>query len=244
VLDGLLSFARPDGSFCHDKADGAANLMSTEQAFYALAALNRMQRGQTALYDMSDAAASTIPGFSDLNGHPNQQAINVLAAAGIVSGMGDGTFAPNRTMTRAEFCTIVVKALGLPQKTTKTFSDVASSAWYAGYVGAASAAGIVSGMGDGTFAPDATITREQAMTMVCRAARTKKLDTTVTDADAVLRGVTGGGRVSAYAKPAVAYCLQSGLWTDAGALQPQTAIRRCEVAQMVYELCNLTGALE
>ena len=73
-------------------------------------------------------------------------------------------------MTRAEFATIVVRALGLTPADTGAFVDVASTAWYSPYVGAASTYGLINGVGEGRFSPDGTITRQEAAVMVSRAA--------------------------------------------------------------------------
>jgi len=90
---------------------------------------------------------------------------------GMVNGMGDGTFAPEATMTRAQFCTMVVKALELVPLESTVFSDVPAKQWYSGYVGAASANGIVNGVGGGKFNPNGTIIGQHAALMVNRAAK-------------------------------------------------------------------------
>ena len=56
LLTNLLSFMLPDGSFCHTKAKKEANLMATEQAFYAVVSVNRATKGENTLYNMSDIA--------------------------------------------------------------------------------------------------------------------------------------------------------------------------------------------
>ena len=97
-------------------------------------------------------------------------AISSLSSQGIVEGYPDGTFKPNADITRAEFATMLVKALGLSTTgTTGQFTDVADDAWCNGCVNAAVNAGLVSGMGNGLFAPNAPITREQMAVMVANA---------------------------------------------------------------------------
>ena len=81
----------------------------------------------------------TAPGvtFPDLSGHADRVAVEALAARGIITGGDDGLFRPDGAMTRAEFATIVVRALGLaagPLGGETAFSDVAPEAWYAPYV--------------------------------------------------------------------------------------------------------------
>jgi len=206
ALDHLLSFAVPGGGFAHLPGDAAADGMATEQAFCALAAVERLRQGETALYDMSD-----VPGraaFSDVQGHPSQAAIEALAAAGLIHGMGDGTFAPDRTMTRAELCTMVVNALGLTPKVIAVFSDVPADAWYAPTVGAAYEAGLVNGVGDGLFDPESTITRQEVVTLLTRMAARAGLDTAVTPArtEEILSAFPDGDRAADYARASLAFC--------------------------------------
>lgn len=204
LIENLLTFRQSNGSFTHtlDSAEGN-NQMATEQCFYALVAADRSENGKSSLYRMNDVVKNTAkpntninkskaddsmnvpsvtaPGttFSDIKNHANKAAIEELASRGIINGMSKDTFAPNKTMTRAEFAAIVTRALGLAAKDTKAFTDVPSSKWYAGYIGAANSSGIVNGVGGGKFNPDGTITRQEAAAMVARAAKLCGLDTTM-----------------------------------------------------------------
>ena len=178
----LLSFYTKGKGFCHTKG-GSTDGMSTEQAFYALVSLSRYEKGLSGLYDMG-------PAFPDIVGHKHEKAIQALVEQGIINGMGDGTFAPNATMTRAQFCTIVVKALGLTPAYRSVFSDVKSSDWYGGYVSTANLKGIVNGVGNGKFDPDGTIIGQHAALMVNRAAKVLGLNYNVVNnsAQPILRG--------------------------------------------------------
>jgi len=174
VMDGLMQYYVSGGGFTHVKAAGGGNdLMSTEQGLYALVAADRAAKGKNSLYRMDTTA------FSDIAGHRNQTAIEALAAMKILNGMGDGKFYPNKTMTRAEYCTMVVKALELTPKANSDYSDVPASAWYAAYVGTASDYGIVNGIGGGKFDPNGTITYWQAAIMISRAAKALGFSSTI-----------------------------------------------------------------
>jgi hypothetical protein len=95
--------------------------------------------------------------------------IEILAARQITSGISKDNFAPSQSVTRAQFAAFMVRALGINTEDYRgVFKDVNSSAWYAKEVEAANAAGIVSGIGDGKFNPDAKITREQMAAMIMR----------------------------------------------------------------------------
>ncbi len=97
------------------------------------------------------AAAPTAP---DIKGHWAEAAIQQLVDLGAVSGLPDGTFRPDLTVTRAEFVTMVNKSLRItPVTGTSRFKDVKPEDWFAGQVEAAAAYGYVAGNPDGTLAP-------------------------------------------------------------------------------------------
>ncbi|MDR1116675.1 MAG: S-layer homology domain-containing protein [Oscillospiraceae bacterium] len=101
--------------------------------------------------------------------------IEVLQMLGIVNGFSDGTFRPNGTLTRAQFCKMAVVALGKESEIGlfsgyTYYPDVRSSHWAAGYVNlAVKSLGIISGFPDGTFRPDSEINYAQAITIIVRA---------------------------------------------------------------------------
>ncbi|WP_162463107.1 S-layer homology domain-containing protein [Paenibacillus psychroresistens] len=90
---------------------------------------------------------------------------------GLLQGTGIEGFSPTKQVTRAEMAATLVRILGLPipKQTTNTFTDVAADSWYAGYIAAVKEQGIVSGIGNGTYAPDQKVTREQLALMLTRA---------------------------------------------------------------------------
>lgn len=264
LVENLLSFRQSNGGFYHvmDGSDGN-NQMSAEQGFYALVAIDRAENGKNSLYRMGDVTKNTskpntninkskadpsvnVPGvtapgttFSDIKNHANKAAIEELASRGIINGMGKGTFAPNKTMTRAEFAAIVTRALGLPAKDTKAFTDVPSSKWYAGYIGTANSSGIVNGAGSGKFNPDGTITRQEAAAMVARDAKLCGLDTAM-DAASIKDMLAQFGDyrgVASWAKEPLAFCYSAGILDQSDLnIEPTKAILRCEIAQMLYNM--------
>ena len=268
LTENLLSFRQSNGGFYHvlDGSDGN-NQMSAEQGFYALVAINRAENGKNSLYRMGDVIkattkpsttvkkgsadasvsvpAVTAPGttFSDVKNHANKAAIEALASRGIINGMGQGTFMPNKTMTRAEFAAIVTRALGLAAKDTKAFTDVPSSKWYAGYIGTANSSGIVNGVGSGKFNPDGTITRQEAAAMVARAAKLCGLDPSM-DAAATKDMLAQFGdyrSVASWAKEPIAFCYSVNILDQSDLnIESTKAILRCEIAQMLYNM--LTAA--
>ena len=111
---------------------------------------------------------STSSGFTDVtaaNWYNN--AISTTANAGWVSGYPDGTFRPDAYITRAEFATIAARFLSDVYGGTSMFTDI-SGHWAEDYINRAAAAGWINGYADGTFRPNAYITRAEAVTLINR----------------------------------------------------------------------------
>ena len=96
------------------------------------------------------------------------QAVNALASLGIVQGVGDGMFAPERTITRAEFTVIAMRFAELPTGGTNPFSDVRTSDWFYAQVVGAAQYGWITGYTNGAFGPNNTITRAEVTAIVNR----------------------------------------------------------------------------
>ena len=92
-------------------------------------------------------------------------AVQTLSSLSILNGYEDGSFGPEKDITRAEFATVVCRALGLgnPAKGATQFADVPADHWAAGYINLAAGQGIVNGYGDGNFGPEDNVTYEQAI---------------------------------------------------------------------------------
>ncbi len=119
------------------------------------------------------AFAKTYP---DVDSSANYaEAVNVISDLGLAVGDENGNFNADKTLTRAEGTTFVLRLLGLEEAakaaagTATDFSDVPADHWASGYVSVAAANGIVSGMGDGTFAPNAELTYAQIVRMLVSA---------------------------------------------------------------------------
>lgn len=95
-------------------------------------------------------------------------AVHTLASLGIIKGIGNDQFAPNRTITRAEFAVIAMRFANISATVTNPFTDIASNDWYYSAVTSAVSYGWITGYSDGTFRPYATITRAEVATIVNR----------------------------------------------------------------------------
>ena len=117
------------------------------------------------------ADQATDVAFSDIAGHWAEASIKQAVNNGIVKGFTDGTFKPNQIVSRAEFAVMLINALK-PQGAGAdlTFTDTAKiGAWAKEAVAQAVKAGMISGYEDGSFRPDAKITRAEMAKMIANA---------------------------------------------------------------------------
>jgi hypothetical protein len=98
-------------------------------------------------------------------GYWAREAIEFLARKKIITGYPDGTFKPERALTRAELCALLIRAKGYSVVTPKTavFRDVATTHWAAAYIETAANLKLVEGYPNGTFKPNQALTREEAI---------------------------------------------------------------------------------
>jgi hypothetical protein len=181
------------------------------------------------------------PVFSDVSAsYWGYDAISALSSKGIVSGYPDGTFKPDASITRAEFATMLVKALGLNTTgTTGQFTDVAEDDWFYGAVNAAASDGLISGTGDNLFAPNALITREQMAVMVAKALGAKAPVTVSTE----LNAFSDSSAVSGWAVSGMEKAVKAGIVSGISAdyLTPQANATRAQAATMVFQLLTVLG---
>ncbi|RJQ31187.1 MAG: DUF4430 domain-containing protein [Peptococcaceae bacterium] len=161
-----------------------------------------------------------------------REAVEKLAGSGIIAGVDGINFEPERPVTRAEFTSLLVKALGLQESADadKIFNDVQTGAWYRGVVSAAYHAGLVKGCEDGTFQPEAAVTREETAAMLARAMKlqTPEQEPPFTDSE----------KIGSWARADVAAAHKHGLikgFPD-GAFRPDKPAGRAESATMIYRM--------
>ena len=118
--------------------------------------------------EVRDGNLTTENIFADVtNGQWHNKAISTMAKLGIVKGRRADSFDPDASITRAEFAAICARFNTKPVENSGSFSDI-SGHWAENEIERAAAFGWISGYPDGTFHPDARITRAEAMTMINR----------------------------------------------------------------------------
>ena len=165
--------------------------------------------------------------------------IYTLKDAGIIGGKSATEFDPEGDVTRAEFAKMVVGLFGYKATSDAVnFEDCKAEDWFTPYVAAGVEAGVIKGVSDTEFAPNATITREDACTILGRAlnkvAQSNELK--FTDAD----------KVAEYAAPYVALLSELGYVNgyEDGSFAPTNNITRAEAAKIIAGIYNAKDSTE
>lgn len=162
--------------------------------------------------------------------------IEYLRQSGITSGYRDGAFRPGQSISRGEFTLMICRAFQFSAAGSSGFPDVPAGSAYAGAVAAARDLGIVQG-NNGRFQPDQPITRQSAMTMICRALNAAGQSVPAADSS-LLSSYADGAQVSAYARSSVASLIQMGAvrGNSAMRLNPGAPISRAEMAVILHRV--------
>jgi len=175
--------------------------------------------------------------FSDLATYAwASSPIHALAAKGIVNGTAQSLFSPAAHVTRAEYVTLLIRALGIPGMPGSSFDDVEPHAYYYETVGTAARLGIVTGTDAGEFKPGAPISRQEMMVMTVRALTGLEQLDTGTGLDS-LAAFMDRGQISDYAIESVAALVDAGLIKGKGEqLAPRALATRAEAAMFLYRI--------
>ena len=153
--------------------------------------------------------------FGDIGTHWARKDIEILAGREVIQGVAPHLFAPQNLVTRAQFCALLVRALGLPKETSgqTSFADVPEEAWYAVEVHTAFDAGLVQGLGPTSFGPDRPITRQELAVLISRALDSLELgvDLTSQDVTARLAVYSDAPVVAGWARDGVAQAITQGI---------------------------------
>jgi len=175
--------------------------------------------------------------FSDSGLYPwAQRSIEILASKEILSGVTETNFSPAENITRGEFISALVKALGLFASFDDNFDDVRPGHAYYNEIGIAKKLGITNGTGNNMFGADQYLTREDMMVLACRAleAAGKSVGKgNVTD----LSTFSDADKISAYATESIAWLVNEGLIVGCdGILAPDGYATRASAAVLLYKI--------
>ncbi|MEN6315700.1 MAG: S-layer homology domain-containing protein [Clostridiaceae bacterium] len=177
--------------------------------------------------------------FADIqNCSWSKKEIEVLASKGIIEGTSATSYSPKSNITRADFITLLMRALELKTSFTANFDDVKASDYYYNAAGMAKKLGIAAGVGNNKFNPEACITREDMMVMAARAM--EKAGKLRIDADiSVLSAYADSASISHYAEASASALVKSGIITgDGKRINPKGNTTREEIAVVIYRIYN------
>jgi hypothetical protein len=167
--------------------------------------------------------------------------INALAARGIVSGVGDNLYDPDRAVTRAEFTKMIVSMFDVyDSSAVAQFADIDNTEWYAPYVGTAQKLAITNGYAeDNTFRPNQIISREEMSAMLFRAAEVLSVDVTASISKTEF---SDDASIQEYAKVPVYQMQQAEVLQGVGnnTFDPQGTCTRAQAAVAIYNMFVLS----
>ena len=120
------------------------------------------------------SAFAATASFEDVANTKYAGSVEALVELGVINGLPDGTYGPEKKVTRAELAKMLVVCLGLGDSVEALsgrtiFTDVAENHWGSGYINAAVQTKVIAGYPDGTFKPEKEVTYAEAYTMIIRA---------------------------------------------------------------------------
>lgn len=171
--------------------------------------------------------------FADMNGHWAASFVKKMAAKHITDGVDDAHYAPDRSVSRAEFATLAVRALDFRKPAITGnggFSDVGAGQYYASFVAKASELGLVNG-DNGRFRPEDSLTREEAVAILVRMTEQRK----PMSAAASAKPFSDSLDISEWAMPYVNKAQVLGLveGKEGGVFDPKAKVTRAEIAKML-----------
>lgn len=186
------------------------------------------------------ASASALPAsaknFSDVPRNSwARDGINYVSDNGIMNGTGNGQFSPDLAVTRAMMARIMYAKAGEPEVSTNSgFTDVPDDAWYAKAVAWAKANSIMNGVGDNQFAPNRTISRQDAVVTLSHYAQTEGYNTNKKLAN-IDDYYLDCDQIFDYAVDAVKWAIGNGIMsgTGSGKISPREVVTRAELATII-----------
>lgn len=192
--------------------------------------------------DTTETGSGTVvtKNFTDLEQYAwAKDAIAHLVAEGVVEGTSETTFTPGSNVRRGDYILMLMRLLDLDtQETAESFADVQPGSYYYDAITKARAMGIAEGVGDNRFAPEASITRQDMVTLTVRALEhTDYLQ--VTDVSTSLNTFLDSSKVSSYAQESMLKAVgQKWIIGDQNLLNPLGFTTRAEAAVFVERILN------
>lgn len=194
------------------------------------------------LFSCGVLAADEEPVFSDVGDHWAKDAIDEMYTYGIVKGYEDGTYRPGNIVTRAEFAVMLDRVLTTPVKVSADdavelpFTDVPKDHWAYSAILNLWKLGVVNGVSETSFAPNAPILRQDMAKLLYEADLTSEDLELVVDQGKNIAKFNDVGDISKYAVDGMTYAYQTGVFNgdDKNCLNPRSYATRAETAQVLF----------
>jgi hypothetical protein len=211
--------------------DAITDTDAAEEINEAIENNEELKTYETTMTDETTQAQST---FTDIETHWAKKWIEDAVKLGFVSGYEDGTFKPDRTITRAEFSKLMNNALHTEKEASLSFTDVGSKEWFYKEVQKSVASGFFSGYENNTFRPNNPIKREEVAKVVSSAITIGEAE----GEDATL--LTDYSTIQEWAKSSVNAVYNKGyiLGYPEGVYRPEKALTRAEAVKIIYEIID------
>ena len=192
------------------------------------------------LMPVCSAGAPRTSSFEDTKGHWAESYVDQAVDLGFINGYGNGKYGPDDRMTRAQFATILWREAGQPEPAGKaSFTDLdPKQTYYHKAVAWAEENGVMNGVGNGQFAPNSNVTREQMATTLFR------MSGGVSGMELMFGGIyeqalKDSGEISSWAKPAIWWSIYNKILCGTDQLElvdtisPGEAATRAQIAVMI-----------
>lgn len=223
------------------KVDGGHQmlLVNSEEAFLTMSKTNEAENGVEGFISAMGTymAHKEAKDFTDMSNSWAKKEVEFLAARKIINGRGDGLYGVDDNITRADFTVLLMGILseqldGLDEVNQSDFTDVMADNYYYKPIKQAGSYGLINGKGNGLFAPNDQISREEMMTITARSL--EKLEISLASNGNIDR-FSDKDAVSIYAYESVDQLVSSGLIQGSeGLLNPQNSLSRAEAARIIY----------
>ncbi|MDD4799045.1 MAG: S-layer homology domain-containing protein [Clostridia bacterium] len=220
-----------------DTANGLITFSFDKPGFYCALAAKNHSAASTPTEESKPQQTDSYTGFADMKGHWAESEVAYLQSYRIITESG-GKFEPQVNITRAQYTVWLTRLLKLSQDLSAAdkFTDISVDTPNYNELVTAASAGLITGYGNGLFAPDAKITREEMAALITRALVIKNKEQ---NSDIVkLENMGDSSQISVWAKNASAVCVNAGLITgkDNNRFSPKDFTTRAEATAILARL--------
>lgn len=195
---------------------------------------------------ISSFSLASAVSLTDIQNHWAYKEINFFANEGIISGYGGGIFKPNNSITRAEFCKIIIESMkkynNIEYATIETSFEDAQNSWYTVYISTALELGIVTGVGNNKFEPNELLTREQMAKIVANV-YCLIYNTTIDEIaspENSFKGYSDSDDISKWAQKYISAATNKNLMKGkAEGFEPKSYTTRAETSVLLFRLYNI-----